>query len=157
MSQEINEFQNLINKDKYQVFVFDSPAFIPINFARHPWFVLNKKGVLSRWEVRDTKDKETGSYLFINNQPLFQGINVFYFPKNVFWKAKLLGYIDGDEGSTAQRMINFIENSKAIYPYVYSYSLIGPNSNSYAEWILSKFPEFRVSLPWNSVGKNFKI
>ena len=50
-------FEQLEKNDEYQVFVFDSSAYFPFNFARHPWFILNKKGVISRWEVRQERNK----------------------------------------------------------------------------------------------------
>lgn len=43
-----NKFGHLIDKEKYQVFVMGSPSNIPLNFALHPWFVLNKQGSISR-------------------------------------------------------------------------------------------------------------
>ena len=72
-----------------------------------------------------------------------------------YWEGKLLGYIEGDENSTAKKVAEFIKNSKTIYPYCYKYSLRGPNSNTYAQWVLDNFPEFKVTLPKNSIGKNY--
>ena len=57
MEKSNSPFEGLIKKDKYQVFVFANPAPIPISFARHPWFVLNKKGIISRWEVLHFKNE----------------------------------------------------------------------------------------------------
>ena len=151
------EFQNLINKNEYQVFVFDSSAYFPFNFARHPWFVLNKKGEVSRWEVRQERNKETGSHLYFNSQLPFQGLNLTYFIENYFWKVELLGFIEGDENSVAQKMIDFMEKSKETYPYTFEYSLTGPNSNTYLQWVLNKFPEFNIKLSWRFIGKDFKI
>lgn len=42
------KFEDLINKDKYQVFAFSCRAYFPFIFARHPWFVINENGVISR-------------------------------------------------------------------------------------------------------------
>ena len=41
----------LINDNLYQVFLFSSACTIPISFATHSWFVISKKGELSRWEI----------------------------------------------------------------------------------------------------------
>src|SRR3989338_7205702 len=76
--------------------------------------------------------------------------------KKHFWKAKLMGYIEGSENSTAQKIIEFIENSEKIYLYCFKYSFFGPNSNTYIQWVLDKFPEFNVKLSWNFIGKGFK-
>jgi len=155
--ENFQEFESLIKKDKYQVFVFCCPALFPFNFFRHPWFVLNKKGEISRWEIRHDINLEKHNHLFINNQHPFQGINTTYFVKNYFWKAKLLGYLEGDENSTIKGVIDFIENSKENYPYCNRYFGLGPNSNTYLQWVLNNFPEFNVKLSWRFIGKNFKI
>jgi hypothetical protein len=148
-------FEGLIKTDKYQVFVFCCPALIPVNFARHPWFVLNKKGEVSRYEINYLK--KNNSYLLKDCLPPFQGIEYASFIKNHFWKAKLLGFIEGDEDSVAQKAIEFIENSQNTYPHCDKYRLWGPNSNTYAQNILNKFPEFNIHLSWRFIGKNFKI
>lgn len=150
--------ENLVNKEKYQVFVLACPAYIPFNFVRHTWFVLNKKGLISRWEVRHYKNislKDFG-HIHLNEQPPFLGINVSFFIKKHFWKAELLGYIEGEENSPAQRAIGLIENSEKNYPYSSQYSFLGPNCNTYIQWILNKFPEFNIKLSWNFMGKEFK-
>lgn len=152
----MNNFENLIKKDKYQVFVFCCPTYFPFNFARHPWFVVNKNGEVSRWEIKHTRNKKDKNYLFINNQPLFQGINITFFVKR-FWKAKMLGYIEGDENSVANKTVEFIENSKKNYPYCDKYSFLGPNSNTYVQNVLNKFPEFKIKLGWRFIGKSYKV
>lgn len=159
MAEKNKDFQNLINKDKYQIFVFISPASFPISFAIHPWFVLNKKGEISRWEVMHYKNKlnKDFGYLHLNNRAPFLGIGLIWLVGKFFWKPELLGYIEGDENSTAQKTIDFIENSKNAYLYLHKYSFLGPNSNTYLQWILNKFPEFKIKLSWRFIGKNFKI
>ena len=66
-------------------------------------------------------------------------------------------YVEGEEGSLAQNMADFIEVSNKNYPYCYGYSLIGPNSNTYVQSVLDRFPESRMQLSWNALGKNFPI
>ena len=90
----------------------------------------------------------------MNFFPLFQGIEIIPFSQKYFWKGKLLGHI---EGETAKRIIEFIEKSPEIYLYCYKYFLAGPNSNTYTQWVLNNFPDFKVMLPWNSFGKNYEI
>lgn len=150
----MNEFEKLINKDKYQVFLFCCPAYFPYNFARHPWFVLNKKGEISRYEIKDIKINN--SFFNKNAFPPFQGIEYASFIKDHFWRAELLGFIEGDEQSNTRKAIEFIEKSEQIYPYCFKYNYFGPNSNTYAQWILNKFPEFNVKLSWRFIGKDYK-
>jgi hypothetical protein len=157
------KIQQLIDKEKYQVFLCISCGSIPLNFAMHPWFVINKRGILSRWEVTHLKGRgeKSWNYLSFNFFPPFLGTTILPFYSESFYakgnfKAKLLGLIEGDENSLAKRVADFIENSPNIYPYCNTYHFVGPNSNTYIQWVLDKFPDFRVKLPQNSFGKNYK-
>ncbi len=146
-----------INKNLYQVFVFSCHASMPVSFASHSWLVINKKGAVSRWEVLFIKSgsKTSWGHLHLNFHSPFQGLEIFYFYPRLVWKSYLIGFIEGNENSTAHQIANFIENSPKSYPYCYEYLLWGPNSNTYTQWVLDKFPEFKINLPWNSFGKNF--
>jgi hypothetical protein len=144
------EFEKLIDKEKFQVFIMYCPAYFPFNFFRHPWIVLNKKGEIYRWEIRHLKNKDN-TYLYINNQPQFEGINKTIFIKSK-WNAKMLGFV---EGEIALNVIDFIEKSKENYPYINRYCGFGPNSNTFIQWILNKFPEFNVKLSWRFIGKGY--
>jgi hypothetical protein len=149
-----------IKEDKYQVFLFTCPAAFPFVFARHPWFVVNKKGAVDRWEIfwKPERWEMRWGHLHKNFYSLFQGIPVFFFYGKYFWKhVELLGYVEGDENSMTKPIIDFIENSPNIYPYLNTYHLVGPNSNTYVQWVLRKFPEFKVKLPFNAFGKNYSI
>jgi len=153
------ELNNLIKKDKYQVMLFRCKAHFPLNFADHIWFVINKKGELSRWEVLHSKNYNSQTHwghLYKNNNPIFKGINVFNFWNKYKWSSELLHMIEGEESSVAQKMTNFIENSGATYPYKEKYSLLGPNCGTYVQWILNNFPEFSFKLK-NYIGKNYKV
>ncbi len=148
-------FHQLVSKEKYQVFLFVCPGNIPFNFAAHPWFVINKQGAISRWEVlfRKVQRKTSWGHLSMDFFPPFQGVEIIPFSQKYFWKAKLLGH---SEGESAKQMAEFIENSPTTYPYCDTYFLSGPNSNTYAEWVFNNFPEFLAALPWNSFGKNYR-
>ena len=156
----IKNFQKLIKTDKYQVFLFVSPCNIPFSFAAHPWFVCVKKGKISRWDIlfrKNKKCKASWGHLYLNYFSPFSGIEIIPFYKRYCWKAKIIGYIEGDEKSVAKKMLDFIENSKNNYPFCYKYSFIGSNSNTYAQNILNHFPEFKLKLPWNAFGKNYNM
>jgi hypothetical protein len=45
------EFEKLIDKNKYQVFVVLSRGNFPVSFAVHPWVVVNNKGDIKRYEI----------------------------------------------------------------------------------------------------------
>ncbi|MBP7804787.1 MAG: DUF3750 domain-containing protein [Candidatus Pacebacteria bacterium] len=149
------DFQKLIDPTKYQVFLFTCPAHIPLNAFVHPWFVVNQKGTISRWEIRYKKNKMTGDHLYKNDLPIFQGIEIFLFSKKFHWGATLVGSIVSDENGTAKKIADFITRSREVYPYCERYFLFGPNSDTYAEWILRNFPEWKIALPRNTIGKNY--
>jgi len=145
--------EDLIDYNKYQVFIFCCPAYIPFNLFRHPWIALNNKGVVSRWEIRNFINKKDSSYLFINNQPPFEGINKTIF-LDIKWQSQLLCSWEGDK---AKSVIDFVSNSKNTYPYINKYFFKGPNSNTYIQWILNKFPEIDLKLNWRFIGKDYKL
>jgi hypothetical protein len=147
-----------IKDDSYQVFLFACPAHIPFSLGLHPWFVVNKKGKLSRYEVRYTRNSarpELG-YIHIDELPLLEGIGMFHFLTSPQWNARLLGSLQGGEDSSAHKMSEYIESSPQTYPHKNKYCMFGPNSNTYAQWILHDFPEFDGTLPWNAFGRNYK-
>jgi hypothetical protein len=149
----MQDFEKLINKEDYQVFLFCSPAYFPFSLFCHSWFVVNKKGEISRWKVRHIKNKENGLYVFKNFQEPFEGVQVSFFIKK-YWKAKLLGQVGR---LIAEKVIQYIENSESNYPYKDKYIFIGPNSNTYVQWVLNQSPEFNVRLSWRFIGKNYKL
>jgi len=144
-----------INPEKYEVFICASPAPFPLSFATHPWFVINKKSSVSRYEVFFYPYPKTHSvgHLHINFYPLpFQGIEIIPFLKKPLWKSRIIGHIEGD---LAQKMISIIESTETNYPYNHRYSFTGPNSNTYVQWVLNQFPSCAVTLPFNSFGKKY--
>ena len=140
-----------INKDAYEVLLFSSPGNIPMSFASHQWFMINKKGEFSRWELlfRKLPYQNRWGHIYKDFFPPFKGIEIFRFSKKYLWNAKYLGKV---EGELALRMMDFIENSKDTYPHRDSYSLLTHNSNTYIKWVLKEFPEADIKLPWNAFG-----
>jgi hypothetical protein len=148
--------ENLIKKDKYQVFLCVCPANLPFSFATHPWFVINRKGTISRWGVSFSRRERDLSYGHLNKNlfPHFQGIEVFPFSQRYFWKGSVMRSIEGDDDSLAAQMTEFIEMSNKNYPFTQKYKLVGPNSNTYVQWVLNHYPQSNMRLPWNSFGKD---
>ncbi len=141
----------------YEVLLFICPVIIPFNFSSHAWFLCIVDGKISRWEVRIERDRkrEQGKHLFLNAYTPFSGIGRWpFFPKKYPWKSKLIYRVNGP---LAQRMTEFISMSKYNYPYKDKYFVLGPNSNTYIQWVLNNFPEFKVKLPWTCIGKDYKI
>lgn len=159
-------FRSLIKKDHHQVFLFASNAGLPISFGTHPWFVCSEKGQISRWEILFRKNQcpTCWGHLHLNYLPPTVGLEIFpitfkalpYLSK-YHWKGELLAQIEGKRGSTANQLIDFIQESKEKYPFRDKYSFIGPNSNTYAQWVIDHFPESNFQLPRNSFGRHYAV
>ena len=82
----------LINDNLYQVFLFSSACTIPISFATHSWFVISKKGELSRWEIlMIPRGNETSwKHLHLNFFVCYGAIFI------IFWSR----YFDANDGRT---------------------------------------------------------
>lgn len=148
----------MIKSDCYQIFLMSNPSRLLL--FTHPWFVVNHKGTVSRWAIGRGAINGNPRYGWINKDalPPFSGVP-FLLPFGIHrlaWKPKILGYVEGGEGSLAERMVEAIENSKDTYPYRDVYFAKGPNCNTYIQWVLNQFPEAEMRLPWNAYGKNFK-
>jgi hypothetical protein len=154
------DFQKLLKSEKYQVFLFTCPATMPFSIGTHPWFVVNRKGTISRWEIiwRPEKWNMRWGHLYKDFYPRpEQGIEVFPLSRKYFWgNGKLLGCLEGDEGSLAHKISDTIASTPSIYPYCDSYSVTGPNSNTYVQWVLNQFPDSGLKLPCNAFGKHYK-
>jgi hypothetical protein len=154
------EFSKLIQNDRYQVFLFSCPATFVFSFASHHWFVINRKGKVERWEVgyglHPGRTKSWG-HVDLDMFPPHMGPQVFLriFPK-LLWPGRVLASLQGDEYSLAYRISEFIARSPEEYPFRDRYELLGPNSNTYAQWVLDHFPEAGMRLPCNAVGKDFE-
>jgi hypothetical protein len=173
------EFKKLVKKDKYQVFLFSCPIPIPFNFAKHYWFITNRNGKLKRWEVlhadyivRTPQDIYTRNYatkkrlkiisknkghIYQDILPFTKGMNKYYWKGRPLVDGDLLKIIEGKEDSLAKRMVDFIEKNSFKYKYWKTYRMIkGPNSNTFIQWIIDKFPSSGFKLSWRAIGKNYK-
>lgn len=143
--------------DETQVMLYVSRCNLPIFFAAHPWFVIKENGQVARYEVRFIKNKfnPTSPYIHVNFLEPYTGLGIF--PpmfSGPHWKAKLIGDVSDKE---ARKVINVIKNSHIVYPLRTQSRPFGPNSNTYAQWILDQCPEFQAKLPWNAAGKRYKL
>jgi hypothetical protein len=159
MQKHPEDFASLVKNDKFQVFLMGCQCRLVLCFAKHHWFVVNNKGKISRWEVLMEKDDhgKGWGHLHLNAHKPFEAFGTITPHGKAFFEPELFGYIEGDEGSTAEKMVHFINKSPDTYPYCYFYSLLSPNSNTYAQWILGHFPEFPARLSWTAFGKGYKV
>lgn len=151
--------QPTIDPNKYQVWLYTSRVRLPFSFAVHPWFVVNNLGTVARYEVTAPvydRDKSVG-HLNQDVYPPFRGWPILRHFDTPTWPIHLCGFVEGDEQSLAKDMIDCIESTFDDYPYRDIYNLTkGPNSNTYAQWVLEQFPQAGMHLPWNAFGKKYR-
>ena len=156
-----NEFEKIKDKSKYQVFCFSSPVPFPLCFAVHTWFVINLKGKIHRIEfgkfMVSENEKRVKTGVFKDFIRPTNGMNKYFWKPKPRFKSKLIGVVEGGENSIAKKMTVFIKNKSSEYPLKDKYSLIGPNSNTFTQWILDKFHESDLKLPFNAFGKRYKF
>ncbi len=150
------EFRKMVKTDRYQVFLFTCRANLPFFFASHPWFVVNDHGNIARYGVlfESRHNRHRKQYLFKDALPPTHGISVFPYWHRWYWKSTLRGVVEGGDDSAAARLARVITGSLETYPHAEEYAFTGPNSNSYAGWVLAQVPESGLSLPRNSFGKS---
>lgn len=116
--------------------------------AVHPWFVVRRAGeaTASRWEVWPTAKGDFG-HVRRDMRPLEEDIGA---NGGVFVWAELVG-------PEAVAVADFIVNESPNYPCRGTYDYFpGPNSNTYAQWILRQ-SQWDVVLPESAIGMDFPV
>ena len=156
--ESLNKMKELpTSNEKYQVYFFTCPAHKPAHFAAHLWVVTVSPNGINRWEVFHKKKNGSERYGYIHRNHYLptQGLEKSYF-SNTSWPSTLIGSIEGDNETLAHNVVEFIETYSSDYLHKDRYRFYpGPNSNTYIAWILSKFPDVKIKLPWNAFGKNY--
>lgn len=165
------DFEKLVKKETYQIFLFTCSCPFPIQFAKHSWFVINKKGKLTRWEVvseglekdgaefeedvSGANSKEGSTFIHKNFLPPTIAFRKYYWSNRKRGESELAGFI---EGKHAKEMIEFIEKNAKKYPFKKEYRYYpGPNSNTFVQWVLNNFPNSGLELPPKAIGKEYKL
>jgi hypothetical protein len=166
--REVSDIKQEAEKEMYRALLFACPATLPFSFAVHPWFVVSDGNTVSRfgvgWQKADSRKQflfgthhctDCRAHMHKDDRPPEEGIAIFPFTKSPVWRGRVFGSIEGDAHSTAARMVRVVQESLHTYPYAEQYSLSGPNSNTYVQWVLNHFPGSGLALPWNAIGKNY--
>jgi hypothetical protein len=116
------------------------------------------KGTISRWEFGKFKGSphKNGIGVLKDFFKPTEGMNKYYWKSYPRFNSKLVDFIEGDENSVAKKLAEYIGKSSTSYPLKDKYILTGPNSNTYIQWILDKYSEANIELPYNAIGKNYK-
>lgn len=143
-----------LNNEKLQVFIMYSRVSLPLPPACHVWFVINDHGVLSRYEGLDWRHRRSDGldgYIFQDYFPPNVGLPVWILSKTPTWRAYTISVVEGDD---AERLAQILRDSLHSYPHKH-YRLLGPNSNTYAQWIISTAGLTHIKLPITAVGAEF--
>ncbi|MDH5561828.1 MAG: DUF3750 domain-containing protein [Deltaproteobacteria bacterium] len=148
----------LIKTPHPQLWVLSSPIDIPLHLlAVHCWIVTKDRlGIINRWEVwhRPSVCKTSWGHVHQNLFPPETGIIKlpFFLKGKATWPASLIGHLDGDQ---AEFLGGFLLSKAKDYPEKDHYRYLGPNSNSFVQWVLNQLPEAQIRLPKKALGKNY--
>lgn len=148
-----------IKREKVAVFLLDSCLPFPIAFARHAWFVIQRGSRFDRWEFGKFQlGRQPGGFgLYHNFLPPFSGLvqRVGGGAHGKRYPAVVRAFAERPE--ITEPLARFIESKSHHYPGLEQYRYLGPNSNTYIQWVLNQFPELDWELPWNAIGKNYRF
>ena len=152
-----SNFKELIEKDKFQVFLFAAPLPIPVNFAVHAWFVIQLEHKIERWEFGKFRNSGNpkGIGILKNFMNPVSGMQKYPWRTKKGSSSQLLGKISGEKGSLAHLMAKFIREETPNYPLQKIYRYLGPNSNTYAQWVIDHFPKSGFTLPRRAIGRKY--
>ncbi len=114
--------------------------------AVHYWFVIQKTSGADRWEVWQHPDKSPCSWGHLHKNLMAMDAGV---GQGTSWIEAVW------HGEAAQPLVTVIENSPVNYPNRHRYHYWpGPNSNTYAQWILTQVNS-AVNLSPQGLGKDY--
>ena len=148
-----HNFKNF-NPNQFQVAIMYSRVSLPLPPASHVWFIINDHGTLSRYEGLDWRHRRSDGldgYIFQDYFPPSVGLPVWILSKTPTWRAHTISVI---EGYGAERLAQVLYTSLHDYPHKH-YRLLGPNSNTYARWVLDTAGLSDIKLPVTAVGAGF--
>ncbi|HPF39851.1 MAG TPA: DUF3750 domain-containing protein [Phycisphaerae bacterium] len=133
----------LSGSDQAVVRVYCAPVPYAGPFATHAWFVIKAADdvAFERWELWQDAG---GPWGHIRRNLLAPESHVG--AGFAYVHAELIG----DE---AAPIVRFIRESSPTYPCRNHYDILGPNSNTYPQWVLNR-TGWRVKLPPSAIGKD---
>ena len=135
-----------VPKEEAFVRLYVAPIPGTLGLGVHPWFVLKKPGTreTERWELFQV-DGGIYGHIWKEVDPLEAEVGFG-------WGEYILAEL---RGPAAERVISFIETQSPRYPCRDFYRFVpGPNSNTYAQWVLEN-TGWEVDLPPSAVGASW--
>lgn len=149
----------------YSVTVYATPMSFPFNFTIHTWVEISDGSTTDRydlWGYPGLSATPVHGYIYKNLFPDHLGTTLSPFASantlNKRQTGKVLLSISGEEDSLAAKLYTAITKQLLSYPCAHTYNMIlGPNCNTFTEWLLELVPEAKLTLPWYAWGKNAKL
>lgn len=137
--EQFEDIEELANCEQAVVRMYGGPVNMLECIGIHVFFMIKPKGVyeFERWE-KTVALTEPGGYIQSNFPDIYTG----------FAKDYVIAELQGPE---AEPIIDFIINESINYPFKYCYAAIGPNSNTYPQWVIEQ-TGWDVYLPPTAVG-----
>ncbi len=150
----------------YTVTIYATVMTIPFSFAYHTWVEIEHAGQTNRYDLwaypgmkSATKNKK---HVYLNIFPNHLGTTLSPFASvNDMHKrqtGKVLSSVSGKTGSSVHKLYATIKEHAFTYPAADKYNmLLGPNCNTYTQWLIDLRPEANLRLPWRAWGKGRRI
>ncbi|MFP4402015.1 MAG: DUF3750 domain-containing protein [Candidatus Nanoarchaeia archaeon] len=153
------------DSSNYQVALLSSNLPTPFWYLSHPWFATYHNRESSRVEVLGYLgglDRQFASGLIKTHNNIVEG---FQKAEGIPFLGRhtpsVNGMIQGGKNSLAHtiyKVVNNIDYLHERYPHINEYiPFPGPNSNTFAQWIINQFPKakHKFQLPSTALGKDF--
>lgn len=139
---------------------------IPLQLWSHIYFVTEHASKLNRIEFlgyeKEHHPSRVYERIFKNYLPPEMGFRIM--STAIFWDigprfgVKLIKEVAGGVSSPAHKLWDLLENGGfKNYPFMNQYNMVlGPNSNTFTQWVIDQVPECGLKLPWNAWGKGYK-
>jgi hypothetical protein len=147
----------------YSVAVYATPMSFPFNFTVHTWVEISDGVLTDRydlWGYPGLTATPVHGYIYKNLFPNHLGTTLSPFASVNALKKRQTGKVlistSGEAGSLAAQLYTAITTQILTYPYAHTYHMIlGPNCNTFTEWLLRLVPEVNLTLPWYAWGKHY--
>lgn len=116
--------------------------------AVHYWYVVRDSQTCQRWEVWQRRELKPESWGHLHKNLMGPDAGV---GNGASWLVQ-----QWSDSKVGDRLGEIIINSPQTYPHCHRYRYWpGPNSNTYAQWVLSQ-AEIDFDLGWKGVGRGYQ-
>lgn len=138
----------------------------PLIFTVHTWIEISDGETIDRYDLWGYPGLSSSSphhgYIYHNILPDHLGTTFSPFAKASTQKGRQKGrrirHITGGSDSPAHRAYQIIKQKAFEYPAAKQYNMVmGPNCNTYTQWLLAQTQHPELTLPWNAWGKGTAV